>query len=152
MARSRSDSVWIHHSAIHGLCAPIISRVALETSSLFSVTDDQSTAKPQTECQQSIFHKKYSLLSNYSTPDSQKPMETSISLPQKKPWTQRPVQAFIHKVTWSLCLSFSLYNLRRCRLSLRTFLVLTFYNSTFVEMLCLERQVCCFAQRMRLCQ
>lgn len=51
------------------------------------------------------FIKEYSLLSNHSSPDSQKPMETSISLPRRKPWTQISAQAFIHKRSYPVSLS-----------------------------------------------
>lgn len=56
MARSCSNSIQICNSSVRGLSVPVSCRMALEALSLFNVTDDQNTAKPQKGSQQSVIH------------------------------------------------------------------------------------------------
>lgn len=85
------------------------------------------------DTQQSVIHKRIFHLSNCSTPHYQMANRDRLVASKAKTLDSDITEAF-PSLTWSPCLSFYLYNLRRWRRwSLRKFLVLELYNSTSVE-------------------
>lgn len=119
-----------------GLCALIFPRMDLKTLFSLKVTNYQNIDKPHKELQQSVVHKRTVFLLQLlcTLPDGS--WKQPCSFHGKNPGLRHHQSRLLvtKSVTWSLCLNFFLYPLRRWRgWSLRNVLVLKFYNSTSVE-------------------